>query len=443
MKSTGNSEPTAHDRRQRERPLAHRGSSRHPPGGARDRGSGSEKATVGRTFRASLVERELSRHQPGGVSTRLRRGGEAGEHQGFRASSPARPSLTLSLWSVKVGDLGIWTMRPLKSPGKAIRAAPKTTTMAQAAARVLGAVIHGGLAGGGRGAAIRAAAGAGAGAGTEAATKGQKVKIPLETELTSAASTIRSESESGPGRFCPDRLASLPAAAAASAAPSPWISPARTTSSPPFAAVPMRPNGCATKPVAPSSLRHGFPRRSRGAHRLRPRAFPRLDLLVNNAGMAPRERRDLLDATEESFDELIDANLKGPHFLTQSAARWMRAIHRPHRIRHFHLRLCRDRESHRILHFQSRPEHVRCPLRRAPGGPGIPVFEVRPGIVRTDMIAKWNRSMTRKSPPVLCPRRAWASPRCGQSRPRHRRWAAGLLHRERTERGWRVSPRTL
>lgn len=49
----------------------------------------------------------------------------------------------------------------------------------------------------------------------------------------------------------------------------------------------------------------------------------RLDLLVNNAGMAPRERRDLLEATEESFDELISTNLKGPHFLTQLAARWM------------------------------------------------------------------------------------------------------------------------
>ncbi len=46
-------------------------------------------------------------------------------------------------------------------------------------------------------------------------------------------------------------------------------------------------------------------------------------MLVNNAGMAPRERRDLLDATEESFDELIATNLKGPHFLTQQAARWM------------------------------------------------------------------------------------------------------------------------
>src|ERR1700730_19100735 len=51
--------------------------------------------------------------------------------------------------------------------------------------------------------------------------------------------------------------------------------------------------------------------------------FSHLDLLVNNAGIAPRERRDVIDATEESFDELIATNLKGPHCLTREAARWM------------------------------------------------------------------------------------------------------------------------
>jgi 3-oxoacyl-[acyl-carrier protein] reductase len=49
----------------------------------------------------------------------------------------------------------------------------------------------------------------------------------------------------------------------------------------------------------------------------------RLDLLVNNAGFTQRESRDIPDATEESCDELIATNLKGPHFLTQLAARWM------------------------------------------------------------------------------------------------------------------------
>jgi 3-oxoacyl-[acyl-carrier protein] reductase len=51
--------------------------------------------------------------------------------------------------------------------------------------------------------------------------------------------------------------------------------------------------------------------------------FERLDLLVNNAGVAPKVRADLLEASEESFDRLIGVNLRGPYFLTQAAARWM------------------------------------------------------------------------------------------------------------------------
>lgn len=53
------------------------------------------------------------------------------------------------------------------------------------------------------------------------------------------------------------------------------------------------------------------------------REFGRLDLLVNNAGVAPSVRADILEASEESFDRLIGINLKGPYFLTQLAARYM------------------------------------------------------------------------------------------------------------------------
>ena len=52
-------------------------------------------------------------------------------------------------------------------------------------------------------------------------------------------------------------------------------------------------------------------------------AYGRIDLLVNNAGVAPSVRADLLEASEESFDRLININLKGPYFLTQIVARRM------------------------------------------------------------------------------------------------------------------------
>ncbi len=51
--------------------------------------------------------------------------------------------------------------------------------------------------------------------------------------------------------------------------------------------------------------------------------FGRLDMLVNNAGVAPNVRADILEAGEESFDRLMNINVKGPYFLTQLVAKWM------------------------------------------------------------------------------------------------------------------------
>ncbi len=131
-----------------------------------------------------------------------------------------------------------------------------------------------------------------------------------------------------------------------------------------------------------------------------------LELLVNNAGIAPRERRDVLDATEDSFDELISTNLKGPHFLTQLAARWMT-----------------ERGQGRIVFISSisaftasvnRAEYCiskagvsmsRLVYASRLAGEGIGVFEIQPGVIRTDMIAKVEKVYEEKIAAGLLPQR--------------------------------------
>jgi 3-oxoacyl-[acyl-carrier protein] reductase len=125
--------------------------------------------------------------------------------------------------------------------------------------------------------------------------------------------------------------------------------------------------------------------------------FGRLDLLVNNAGVAPKERRDILEATRESFDRLIRVNTRGPYFLTQAAARFMveaagmAAPGQPQPCIVFVTSISADTASINRgdyciskagLSMAARLWAVRL------AEFGIPVYEVRPGIVRTDMTAK-------------------------------------------------------
>ena len=134
--------------------------------------------------------------------------------------------------------------------------------------------------------------------------------------------------------------------------------------------------------------------------------FGRLDLLVNNAGMAPRERRDILEATEESFDELINTNLKGPHFLTQQAARWMV-----------------EQGSGRIVFVTSISSYTASVNRgeyciskaglsmtvalfaQRLAASNVQVFEIRPGVIRTDMIAAVEKVYEEKIAAGLLPQR--------------------------------------
>jgi NAD(P)-dependent dehydrogenase (short-subunit alcohol dehydrogenase family) len=134
--------------------------------------------------------------------------------------------------------------------------------------------------------------------------------------------------------------------------------------------------------------------------------FSSLDLLVNNAGMAPRERRDILDATEESFDELISTNLKGPHFLTQKAARWMTesGTGRIVFVTSISAYTASVNRAEYCISKAGLSMSVALYAQRL-AETGVKVFEIRPGIVRTDMISKVEKAYDEKIAAGLLPQR--------------------------------------
>lgn len=134
--------------------------------------------------------------------------------------------------------------------------------------------------------------------------------------------------------------------------------------------------------------------------------YESLDLLVNNAGMAPRERRDMLEATEESFDELISTNLKGPHFLTQQAARWMveKGAGRIVFITSISSYTASVNRADYCLSKAGLSMSVALYAQRL-ADTGVKVFEIRPGIIRTDMIAAVEKTYDDKIANGLLPQR--------------------------------------
>jgi 3-oxoacyl-[acyl-carrier protein] reductase len=147
------------------------------------------------------------------------------------------------------------------------------------------------------------------------------------------------------------------------------------------------------------------------------RRFDRLNLLVNNAGVAPRERKDLLDATEESFERVLRTNLQGPYFLTQAAARWM--IERKRENPDDPACIVNVTSISAVYASVNRGEYCvsKAGLAMASrlwatrlGEFGIPVYEIRPGIIETDMTAgvreKYDRLITEGL--LLQPR--WGTP---------------------------------
>ena len=146
------------------------------------------------------------------------------------------------------------------------------------------------------------------------------------------------------------------------------------------------------------------------------REFGRLDLLVNNAGVAPTVRADLLEAGEESFDRLIAINLKGPYFLTQKAAALIRdSAPLPGAVRAVvnvtsisAYAVSTNRGDYCVakagLAMMTRLYAVRL------AEYGIGVFEIQPGVIATDMTQGVKERYDRMFAEGLAPIARWGEP---------------------------------
>ena len=122
--------------------------------------------------------------------------------------------------------------------------------------------------------------------------------------------------------------------------------------------------------------------------------FGQINFLINNAGVAPKERNDVLNTTEESFDYVLDTNLKGPFFLTQAVAKLM--IEKKREEPGFPCQIINISSISATMASVNRGEYsisksgvsmMTQLFASRLGEAEIPVYEIRPGIIETDMTA--------------------------------------------------------
>jgi len=145
--------------------------------------------------------------------------------------------------------------------------------------------------------------------------------------------------------------------------------------------------------------------------------FGRLHVLVNNAGVAPSTRADILEATEESFERVLRINLRGPYFLTQACANWM--IQQKRADAAFRGAIINVSSISATVASVSRGEYCisKAGVSMATqlwaarlGEYDIPVYEVRPGIIKTDMTAGVEAKYDRLLADGLAVQRRWGMP---------------------------------
>lgn len=142
-----------------------------------------------------------------------------------------------------------------------------------------------------------------------------------------------------------------------------------------------------------------------------------LNLLVNNAGVAPKVRADLLETSEESYDYVLDTNLRGTFFLTQAVARRMRDL-RGRQPDAFAAIVTVSSISATVASI-NRGEYCIAKAGLAMltqlfaarlGEFGIPVYEIRPGVIRTDMTSGVVEKYDRLIAQGLCVQSRWGVP---------------------------------
>ncbi len=149
-------------------------------------------------------------------------------------------------------------------------------------------------------------------------------------------------------------------------------------------------------------------------------AFGRIDLLVNNAGVSPNVRADILDAGEESFDRLININLKGPYFLTQLVARQMIEQVERQDVNEFGLpRIVTITSVSAFTASVNRGDYCVAKAGLAMmtalyaarlAEYGINVYEVRPGVIATDMTEGVKEKYDKMIEQGVWPIRRWGFP---------------------------------
>ncbi len=145
--------------------------------------------------------------------------------------------------------------------------------------------------------------------------------------------------------------------------------------------------------------------------------FGQLNVLVNNAGIAPRERRDILEATEDIYDEVLGTNLKGPYFLTQLFANHM--VGQKKMNSDFSCCIINVSSVSATVASVNRGEYCisKAGIAMATklwaarlGEFNIPVYEIQPGVIKTDMTAGVSEKYDRLFEQGLSIQKRWGTP---------------------------------